>query len=60
MGSAGAHSLGMVLAFVDHLVIVDGGDLGIPLAGDAGIEVSVLLECLGLFGPGRTEDLAGD
>ena len=39
MGSSGADGLGMMFTVVDHLLVVDGGELDIPLAHDVGVEI---------------------
>ncbi len=44
MRGAGTHGLHMVLAFLHHLVVVDSGNLGIPLARHISIQVGVLLD----------------
>ena len=61
MGGTGANSLGVVLAIANHLGMVDGGELGIPLASDVGIEkergfdeVGTRLRDMLSFGLGRT------
>ena len=40
VGGAGTDRLGVVLALVDHLVVVEGSDLRVMLAGDLGIQES--------------------
>ena len=44
MGGTATDGLGVVFAFVDHLIIVDGGDLGVPLPGDFSVHVGKLLD----------------
>ncbi len=47
VGGAGTQGLVVVLALVYHLVVVDGGDLRVPLASDIGMEVGILLDQIG-------------
>ena len=39
MGGAGTDGLSVVFAILDHLFVIDGGQLHIPLASDFGIDV---------------------
>ena len=37
VSGTGTHGLVVVLAFVDHLVVIDGRDLRVPLTGDVSV-----------------------
>jgi hypothetical protein len=57
VSGAGADRLGVMLAFVHHLIVIDDGDLGVVLAGDIGIKKPELLDQV-RSGLGDTESFA--
>ena len=47
MSSAGTDSLRVMFALVHHLIVVDDGNLWIELAGDIGVDITILFDQAG-------------